>query len=127
MLGELPVTEEEVERLHHFVDHQAGTADVFEPDVDLTGSVEDVRRPAGAEERHDDGDRQQCDEGHGREVGHQSVGEMRHREGASMPQDGTGHEQQGDGQEDDAQTEQTPLADPLTGVSHVGRRGPDHM
>ena len=124
VLGELAVAEEEVEGLHDLVDDQPGAADVFEADVDLTGPIEDVRRPTGTEQGHDDGHRQQGDEGHGREVGHQGVGEMGHGKGAAPPEDGTGHEQQGDGEQDEAEPQQPPLTDPLTGV--VPRRPSTH-
>ena len=83
VLGELAVSEKEVERLHDLVDDQPGAADVLEADVDLTGPIEDVRRPTGTEQGDQDGHRQQGDEGHGRDVGRQGVREMGHGKGAA--------------------------------------------
>ena len=67
------------------------------------------------------------DESHGRQVGRERVGEVGHGESAATPEESPAHQEQGDGQQDNAEPEQAALADPLPGVADVGRRGTDHM
>jgi hypothetical protein len=97
------VGQEEVERVDDLVDDDASPAHVLKANIDLVRTIEDVGRSAGAQQRHHDGDAQNRDESHGGQVREERVGEVRKSERSSSPQQGPGHEEQCDRQEDEAQ------------------------
>jgi len=71
------VREEQVERADDLVLDAVDADDVVEPDIDLVGSVEHVRRPSEDDERHDHGQDQHDEEDH-RQPQHQV--DVRHAE-----------------------------------------------